>query len=72
MYSLPEGTIADGVVWALDRDKAYVVIRSDISLLVDPHFYFGSDALAVRTLIRAGFGFPHPAAICQITLTGGS
>jgi HK97 family phage major capsid protein len=70
LYSLPEGTIADGIVWALDRDKTYVVIRSDVSLVVDPHFYFGSDSLAVRTLIRCGFGFTHPAAIAQITLAG--
>jgi HK97 family phage major capsid protein len=70
LWSLPEGTISDGVVWALDNQKTFVVIRSDVALLVDPHFYFGSDCLAVRTLLRAGFGFPHPAAICQITLSG--
>lgn len=69
LFSLPEGVIADGIIWAIDRDKTYVVIRQDISLIVDPHFYFGSDSLAVRTLLRAGFGFTHPQAICQITLS---
>jgi HK97 family phage major capsid protein len=70
LWSLPEGTIADGTVWALDRDKVYAVIRSDIGLMVDPSFYFGSDSLAVRCIIRVGFGYPHHAAICKITLGG--
>jgi hypothetical protein len=72
LYSLPEGTIADGIVWALDRDKTYAVIRSDIGVMIDPSFYFGSDSLAVRVIIRVGFGYPHHAAICKITLGGGS
>lgn len=72
LYSLPEGTIADGIVWALDRDKVYAVIRQDIGLMVDPSFYFGSDSLAVRVIIRVGFGYPHHAAVCKISLAGGS
>jgi len=72
LYSLPEGTIADGIVWALDRDKVYAVIRQDVGVMVDPSFYFGSDSLAVRVIIRVGFGYPHHAAICKIQLGGGS
>ena len=70
LFSLPEGTITDGTIWALDRDKTYAVIRQDIGLVVDPSFYFGSDSLAVRVIIRVGFGYPHHAAICKITLGG--
>jgi HK97 family phage major capsid protein len=72
LFSLPEGTIADGIVWALDRDKTYAVIRQDIGLMVDPSFYFGSDSLAVRVIMRIGFGYPHHAAVCKISLAGGS
>jgi hypothetical protein len=71
LFSLPEGTIADGVIWALDRAKVYAVIRQDIGVVVDPSFYFGSDSLAVRVIMRIGFGFPHHAAVCKIT-TGDS
>jgi hypothetical protein len=70
LWSLPEGTIADGTIWALDRDKTYCEIRQDISVIVDPSYYFGSDSLAVRVIIRASFGYPHHAAICKISLGG--
>lgn len=70
LWSLPEGTIADGTIWALDRDKAYAVIRPDIGLMIDPSFYFGSDSLACRCIIRVGLGYPHHAAICKISLSG--
>jgi hypothetical protein len=72
LWSLPEGTIADGVVWALDNQKVYAVIREDIGVMIDPSFYFGSDSLAVRVIIRVGFGYPHHAARCKIQLGGGS
>jgi hypothetical protein len=71
LWSLPEGTIADGTIWALDRQKVYAVIRQDIGLMVDPSF-FGSDSLAVRVIMRIGFGYPHHAAVCKISLAGGS
>jgi len=68
---LPEGTIADGVVWALDKAKVYAVIRQDIGVVVDPCYYFCADSLAVRVIMYSGFGFPHHAAVCKIA-TGGS
>jgi hypothetical protein len=71
LWSLPEGTIADGTIWALDRQKVYAVIRQDIGLMVDPSFFFGSDSLAVR-IMRIGFGYQHHAAVCKISLAGGS
>jgi HK97 family phage major capsid protein len=72
LFSLPGGTIDDGVVWALDRAKVYAVIRQDVGVVVDPSFYFGSDSLAVRVIMRIGFGYPHHAAVCKISLAGGS
>jgi hypothetical protein len=72
LWSLPEGAIADGIVWALDAAKVYAVIRQDIGATVDPSFYFGSDSLAVRVIMRIGFGYPHHAAVCNISLAGGS
>lgn len=70
LFSLPEGTIPDGTIWAFDREKTYAVIRQDVGVVVDPSFYFGSDSLAVRVIIRVGFGYPHHAAICKISLSG--
>ena len=70
LWSLPEGTTPDGTIWALDSDKTHCVIRSAIGPMIDPSFYFGSDSLSVRCIIRVGFGYPHHAAICKITLGG--
>ena len=70
LYSLPEGVIEDGIVWAIDQAKVFAVIRQDISLVVDPSYFFGSDSLAVRCVMRVGYGFPHPAAICKISASG--
>jgi HK97 family phage major capsid protein len=67
LYSAPEGTIEDGVVWAIAADKVFTVMRSDISILANPFFFFGSDSTAVRGTMRLGYGFPHEAAVVKIT-----
>jgi hypothetical protein len=72
LWSSPEGTIADATVWALDRAQVCAVIRQDVGVQVDPSFVFGSDSLAVRAIMRIGFGYPRHAAVCKISLAGGS
>jgi hypothetical protein len=52
LWSLPEGSIADGTIWALDAAKTYAVIRSDIGVTIDPSFYFGSDSPAAIRITR--------------------
>lgn len=72
LVAVQDGTaLTDGTIWAIDSRKVFAVIRRDVSLVVDPSFYFGSDSVAVRVTARVGFGFPHPEAIAKIT-TGGS
>jgi HK97 family phage major capsid protein len=66
LYSAPEGTIEDGVVWAIPADKVFTVLRQDISVQANPTFYFGSDSTAVRGIMRLGFAFPHAAAVVKI------
>lgn len=70
LWSLPAGVIADGTVWALDKAKVFAVMRRDVTLDVDPSFYFGSDSLAVRVTCRVGFGFPHEEAIVKVGAGG--
>ena len=41
LYSAPEGTIEDGVVWAIAADKVFTVTRSDVSITANPYFFFG-------------------------------
>jgi HK97 family phage major capsid protein len=66
LYSAPEGTIEDGVVWAIAADKVFTVMRSDISVTANPFYYFGSDSTAVRGTMRLSYGFPHAAAVVKI------
>ena len=61
LYSAPEGTIEDGVVWAIAADKVFTVMRQDISVVANPYFYFGAHSTAVRGAMRLGYGFPHEA-----------
>ncbi|MGD1237280.1 phage major capsid protein [Mycobacterium seoulense] len=63
--------IATGLVWGLDKAKSYLVLRRDVTLAVDPSFYFGSDSLAVRATARVGFAWPHEEACVKI-IAGGS
>jgi HK97 family phage major capsid protein len=66
LYSAPEGTIPDGVVWAIAADKVFTVMRQDITIQANPSYYFGADSTAVRGTMRLGYGFPHAAAVVQI------
>ncbi len=70
LWPLPAGVIADGVVWALDAAKTFVVLRQDAQVEVDRSVFFGSDSLGVRSVLRVGFGWPHQEAVVQIGLDG--
>lgn len=70
IYALPAGTIADDVIWAIPRDKVFVVMRQDVSLDVDRSAFFASDSLGIRAVVRVGFGFAHEAAIVKIGWSG--
>jgi HK97 family phage major capsid protein len=72
LWPLPNGVIADGVVWALDQEKSFVILRSDVTVEVDTSYYFGSDSTAVRTVIRVNFAWPHQQAVCKIVAGSGS
>jgi hypothetical protein len=72
LVAAADGTnLPNGRIWGLDKTKVFTVIRRDVSMVVDPSFFFGSDSLAVRVTCRVGFGFPHHQAIVQIG-SGGS
>lgn len=59
--------VAEGDVWGIPRDRVHVVVREDSEVLTDGSVFFTSDRVAVRAIMRAGFAFPHPAAVVKIT-----
>ena len=68
LYTSP--AIATGIVWGIPSVRAFVVIRSDATLAVDPSAYFSSDRTGVRCTLRVGFGFPHQAGIVKVSNSG--
>jgi len=66
LYWTLESVIPDGTVWAIDRKKVFTVLRQDVELVTSPWPFFTSDCVAVRAIMRVGFGFPHAASIVEI------
>ncbi|CAM2884991.1 phage capsid protein [Mycobacterium intermedium] len=73
LLTSPYVTTVDDTVWAVPKAMAYMVIREAAEVEADRSVFFTSDRVAVRAILRIGFGFPNPAAIVRITTdTGGS
>jgi HK97 family phage major capsid protein len=53
-------------IWAVPRNKAFVVMRTGTTLVTDSSAYFSSDRTAIRSTSRIGFAWPHPAALVKI------
>lgn len=57
-----------GTVWGIPRPRVVLVVREDAEVTADASVFFTSDRVAVRAVMRAGFGFPHAAALVQVSL----
>ena len=56
----------DGTVWGIPKARVFVIVRQDAEVAVDRSAFFTSDRVAVRVVLRVGFGFPHEAAVVHI------
>jgi HK97 family phage major capsid protein len=72
LFSVPTTVVPNGVVWAIDRSRVYVVLRQGAELTVDASRYFESDRLGIRATLRLSFGFPHEQAIVRIAADPGT
>ena len=61
--------VTAGTVWGLPQARVVVVIREPAEIETDSSPFFTSDRVAVRAILRVGFGFPHEAAVVKITLS---
>lgn len=64
--------VGDDVIWAIPQTHSLVVIREDVETEVSTDVYFTSDRVAVKTTMRVGWGWPHPAAVVKINVSEGS
>lgn len=72
IYGVPllvSSAVTVGTVWGIPRDRSLLVLRNDTTIEVDRSVYFATDRIAVRAILRIGFGFPHEAAIQKVKLT---
>lgn len=58
-----------GEVWGVDSSRLFTVIRTDASVESDASVFFTSDRVAIRSRMRAGFGFVHPESLVHITFS---
>lgn len=61
--------VGAGIIWGVPAARTYLAIRSDVTLDVDASPFFTKDSTAIRSTMRVGIAFPHPAAITKSTLT---
>lgn len=66
----PSPYVDEGAVWGIPMARVFVVLRSDVDLVVDESRYFEKDSIGVRATMRVGFGFPHPQAIVRVAAGG--
>jgi len=56
----------DDTVWCLPRQHCFVAIRQNTSVEADRSAYFSSDQVALRAVMRVGFGFSYPGSVIRV------
>jgi HK97 family phage major capsid protein len=69
LLTSPYVTTTNNVVWGISQTYSYFVIRQDAEVESDKSVFFTSDRVAIRAVMRIGFGFPNPAGIVKIVTT---
>ncbi|KDF01935.1 hypothetical protein Y900_024150 [Mycolicibacterium aromaticivorans JS19b1 = JCM 16368] len=66
---LSSPAIADDIVWAIPAARSVVALRSGTQVVPDSSVYFTSDRVALRGILRVGWGFTDPGAVSKIAIT---
>ncbi|MDX1883048.1 phage major capsid protein [Mycolicibacterium sp. 120270] len=66
LLTSPYVTTTNNVVWGICTQYAYLIVREEAEVEADRSVFFTSDRVAVRAIVRFGFGFPHPASLVKI------
>jgi HK97 family phage major capsid protein len=65
----PAVPVANNQVWGIPRQFCFFVIRYGTEVISDNSVFFTSHRVAIRAILRCGFGFPHPPSIVKISTT---
>ncbi|MFQ1000473.1 phage major capsid protein [Modestobacter sp. SSW1-42] len=66
---LVDEEVPAGTIWGIPADRVFIVIREDATVETDRSVAFTSDRIAVKAIMRVGFGFNHAAALVKVSLT---
>mgnify|MGYP002652761377 CR=1 FL=1 len=58
--------VTEGTIWGIPQAFVTTVLRSGTTITADSSVFFTSDRVAIRAIMRVGFGFPHPLAIVKL------
>ena len=61
-------SVAANLIWCLDSSRNFVVIREDSTVDADSSAFYTSDRVAVRAIMRVGFGYAHAASVVNVSL----
>ncbi|CAM4413895.1 phage major capsid protein, HK97 family [Mycobacterium basiliense] len=66
LLTCPYVATTNNDVWAVPRAQTFFVVREVAEVESDRSVFFTSHRVAIRAIVRAGFGFPNPPAIVKI------
>lgn len=69
LLTSPSVTVTQNVVWGIASQFNYLVIREQAEVESDRSVFFTSDRVAVRAIVRLGYGFSHPPSLVKIHTT---
>jgi HK97 family phage major capsid protein len=69
LLTSPYVTTTLSPVWAIPAAQCFWVVRENAEVEAGRSVYFTSDRVAIRAIVRQGFGFPNPPAIVKIATT---
>jgi HK97 family phage major capsid protein len=67
LLTSPYVTTTNSPVWAIPQAQTFFVVRETAEVEADRSVFFTSHRVAIRAIVRAGFGFPNPPAIVKIS-----
>ncbi|UEA33491.1 phage major capsid protein [Mycobacterium avium subsp. avium] len=69
LLTSPYVTTTNNVVWGISQSQAFMVVRETAEVESDRSVFFTSHRVAVRAIVRLGFGFPNPPTLVKIATT---
>lgn len=60
--------VTAGTIWGIPKTASIISIREDAEVTADHSAFFTSDRVAIRGILRVGFGFINEPAIVKVTI----